>query len=156
REKCSILDIIQGVVEKYRVLSDNKRIQVNIDIPSELPTLYIDPQRITQVIGNLVSNAIKYTPEDGQACVRARVNGDFVYVDVEDTGIGIPDQAIPTLFDKFTRVSGEAEKQEGTGLGLYIVRKLVEAHGGKISVSSQLGKGSTFTFSLPLKVSDEE
>lgn len=150
REMRSLYDLVKDVAEKYRILSDNKHIQVSVEIPDALPAVYVDPQRITQVIGNLLSNAIKYTPNEGKAWVRARSDEEFIYVDVQDTGIGIPEPAIPTLFDKFTRVPGEGDKQEGTGLGLYIVRKLVEAHGGAISVTSALGKGSTFTFTLPV------
>ncbi len=152
RELRSIYDLVNDVVEKYRILSDKKHIQVAIEIPDTLPAVYVDPSRITQVIGNLLSNAIKYTPDEGRAWVGARSDTEFVYIDVHDTGIGIPESAIPTLFDKFTRVPGEGEKQEGTGLGLYIVRKLVEAHGGEISVKSKSGEGSTFTFSVPLQM----
>lgn len=154
REMRSIYDLVNDVAEKYRVLSEKKNIAVTLDVPDTIPAVYVDPQRITQVIGNLLSNAIKYTPDDGRAWVRARQDATFIYVDVQDTGIGIPEDAIETLFDKFTRVPGEGEKQEGTGLGLYIVRKLVEAHGGNISVASVIGEGSTFTFSVPLEVSE--
>lgn len=118
-------------------------------VPDDM-TLYIDPERMEQVLQNLLSNAMKYTPDGGNIMLRAEIEPERVTLIVEDTGLGIPQNDIPHLFDKFYRVSNNSHKQiEGTGLGLSIVKSIVEQHGGKIWVESDLGKGSKFCISLP-------
>ncbi|GAB4345064.1 MAG: hybrid sensor histidine kinase/response regulator [Phototrophicales bacterium] len=113
--------------------------------------IMIDPERMEQVLQNLLSNAVKYTPDGGQIILRAEVEPERVMMIVEDTGLGIPADDIPHLFEKFYRVRHESHKQiEGTGLGLSIVKSIVQQHGGEIWVESELGKGSRFCISLPL------
>jgi signal transduction histidine kinase len=126
-------------------------------IPLEArPLITADPLRLRQVLRNLVGNAIKYTPPGGQITVSTELEQNHsVRVKVCDTGIGIPANDLAHVFDKFYRVRmDETVDIEGNGLGLAIVKAIVEQHGGKITVESQVGEGSCFSFVLPLSVSD--
>jgi signal transduction histidine kinase len=124
---------------------------VLVDTPSELPRIVVDAERLKQVLRNLVSNAIKYSPAGGDVTVRCRQRGHQVAIDVIDEGLGIPQDQVGNLFKKFERVrSSDHMAQPGTGLGLYICRLIVEGHGGQIWVDSKLGEGSTFGMVLPL------
>lgn len=109
-----------------------------------------DPQRLAQVFANLLTNAIKYSPAGSEVIVRAQRHGDQAEVAVIDNGIGIPAEALPSVFDRFYRVASNSERAQGLGLGLFITRRIVEAHGGRIAVASEVGRGSMFTISLPL------
>jgi signal transduction histidine kinase len=130
-------------------LGDNS---VLMDVPAGFPKVWADPDRLRQVLTNLVSNAIKYSPAGGSVLIRARERGpQHVVVEVVDHGLGIPHEQIGKLFQKFARVRTEDHlKVSGTGLGLYICRLIVEGHGGQMWVESELGKGSTFGMVLPL------
>ncbi len=111
----------------------------------------VDERRFTQIVNNLISNAIKYTPAGGQIEVRVYGSGDSAVVEVADSGLGIPADALPRIFDRFYRVNTDEHMAvSGTGLGLTIAKELIEKHGGRISVSSALGVGSVFTVMLPL------
>ena len=125
---------------------------VLMDIPAGFPRIVADPDRLRQVITNLVSNAIKYSPEGGSITVRCRERGSqHVLLEVADHGIGIPADQLKRLFQKFQRVrSDEHLRISGTGLGLYICRLIVEGHGGQIWAESEEGKGCTFGLVLPL------
>ena len=112
-------------------------------------TIHADERKVKQVLLNLLSNALKFTPEGGAITVRAGVEGDHVAIAVTDTGVGISPEDQAAVFEEFRQVGAAAKKVEGTGLGLAISRKFVELHGGTIRVESELGKGSTFTFTLP-------
>jgi len=128
-----------------------KRHSIVIDVPRDLPKIWADPQRLTQVLANLLSNAHKYTPDGGRITLRASLAGDMVRISVQDSGIGISKEDLVKLFTKFFRSGNRAARAEdGTGLGLVITKLLVELHGGKITVDSELGKGSTFSFTLPV------
>jgi nitrogen-specific signal transduction histidine kinase len=130
-------------------LSDHS---VLMDVPPGFPRIWADPDRLRQVITNLVSNAVKYSPGGGSIVVRVRERGaQHIVIEVVDHGLGIPPEQIGRLFQKFARVRGEEhQKVSGTGLGLYICRLIVEGHGGQIWVESELGKGSTFGMALPV------
>jgi signal transduction histidine kinase/CheY-like chemotaxis protein len=130
-------------------LSDHS---VLMDVPSGFPRIWADPDRLRQVIANLVSNAVKYSPLGESIVLRARERGaQHVVIEVVDHGLGIPPEQIGKLFQKFARVRTEDHlKVSGTGLGLYICRLIVEGHGGQIWVESESGKGSTFGMSLPV------
>jgi signal transduction histidine kinase len=130
-------------------LSDHS---VLMDVPPGIPKIWADPNRLHQVLNNLVSNALKYSPSGGEVVVRCRQRGsDHVVIEVVDHGLGIPQEQIGRLFQKFARVrTDEHMKISGTGLGLYICRLIVEGHGGQIWVESEVGKGSTFGVVLPL------
>ena len=115
-----------------------------------IPKVNVDEMRIKEVITNLLSNAIKFT-EKGSITIEAKREGDCVLVKVTDTGIGIPKDKIKNLFKKFYQVdSSLSRRYGGTGLGLSITKQIVEAHGGKIGVESEVGKGSTFWFTIPI------
>ncbi len=109
-----------------------------------------DERKVKQVVLNLLSNAIKFTPEGGRIDVRATADADFVEVSVADTGVGIAPEDQAAVFEEFRQVGPAEPKVEGTGLGLTLSRKFVELHGGHIRVESQVGQGSTFTFTLPV------
>jgi two-component system phosphate regulon sensor histidine kinase PhoR len=153
RLKLEILDVgelVKGVVEEFKNQADGKKITLTTDALNGLPLIQGDHHRLQQVTRNLVSNAIKYTPSGGKVHVFAQMGANQILVYVRDTGIGIPPEALPKLFQKFFRVQTDATKDiEGNGLGLAIVKSIVEQHGGQVTVESTLGQGSCFCFTLP-------
>jgi len=143
--------LVDDAVRRLHPLALDKRLQVHVEVPTDLPLIPADEGRLGQIVGNLIGNAIKYTPAEGQVWIEASANGDKVEVAVRDTGLGISPEDQIQIFERFFRVrTHETEAIEGTGLGLPIVKSLVEAHGGQIGLVSRLGEGSTFTFTLPL------
>jgi PAS domain S-box-containing protein len=140
-----------SVAEALEPLSDQHNVKLEIDIPADLPDLYVDPIRIRQVLYNLLSNGIKFTPAGGKVHLRAAIEDGAVHIVVEDTGIGIREEDIPRLFREFEQLDNNSrEDLKGTGLGLALTRRFVEMHGGSIAVSSVYGKGSTFAIQLPM------
>ena len=143
---------LQELVKKYFSLIDlyrrDKGIGLAMVIPDDLPLVRADKVQLERVLGNLIENAIKFTPRGGKIILHAVKEGQFVRIDVEDTGIGIPEEFIHVIFDKYKKVKGTTI--QGTGLGLYIARSIVEAHGGKIWVNSCTDKGSCFSFTLTI------
>lgn len=116
-----------------------------------LPPVWADPDRLQEILSNLLDNAVKYSPDGGTIRIDAQVLGDRMVISVSDPGLGIPPRELDKIFEKFHRVDrGDARTTYGHGLGLYISKRLVEAHGGDIWVESELGRGSTFHFTLPL------
>jgi signal transduction histidine kinase len=147
----SIKDVIQAVVTSTQSLAAEKKLPLKVTAPVDLPAVSGDERRITQVLLNLVGNAIKFT-DAGEVCIDAAAADGELLVSVSDTGPGIPVADRKNIFEEFRQAEGSlAQKKGGTGLGLAIAKKIVELHGGKIWVESEVGKGSTFTFSLPLK-----
>jgi signal transduction histidine kinase/DNA-binding response OmpR family regulator len=125
------------------------RIELHLDAEPELGSIVADELKVKQVILNLLTNAVKFTPEGGRVAVKARrLNGDFL-VTVHDTGVGIPERDQARIFESFQQ-GGRLAKEEGTGLGLTLSRRIVELHGGKLWVESETGKGSTFSFTIPV------
>ena len=144
---------IREVVTVVKSLAGRKGIELSVTVQPEDLVVYADKGKFKQVIYNLLSNAIKFTPENGSIFVDAKVReqaGDML-VTVTDTGVGIPAEHIDKIWGEFYMIQGEHQTQKGTGLGLALVRKLVELHGGQIEVFSEEGKGSTFTFTMPLQ-----
>jgi signal transduction histidine kinase len=130
-----------------------KGISLSLDLPDGLPAVYIDWQRVSQVLHNLLENAVAHTGRGGKITISAATRGGWVEVGVRDTGEGIPAQDLPNIFERFYRVDkSRARATGGSGLGLTIAKRLVEAHGGRIEVESELGKGSRFTFTLPVAI----
>jgi GAF domain-containing protein/anti-sigma regulatory factor (Ser/Thr protein kinase) len=126
-------------------------INLDVTVDERLGDFVGDERKIKQILLNLLSNAVKFTPEGGRIGINARQADGAVEISVSDTGIGIPPQDQATIFEEFRQVGGDyAHKKEGTGLGLTLAKKFVELHGGKIWVESEVGKGSTFTFTLPI------
>ena len=149
----SIVDVVRNVIT---AVAAKKGIELDVDMPQSLPDVFIDPGRIKQVLYNLIANAIKFTPRGGTVRVSARADAKHVVVLVADTGVGIAKEDLPRLFREFEQLPQPGgARPEGTGLGLALTRRLVELHGGKVAVESELGKGSTFSVYLPLKSPDE-
>ncbi len=145
------LPIVTKVVEDLKSQAVQKNVILNFDSPGSLPKILADPIRTPEVITNLVANAINYTNAGGHVSVSLAVSPNEIITSISDTGVGVPKEAIPHLFNKFFRVSNQLQQaSKGTGLGLYISKSIVEKLGGKIWVESEVGKGSKFSFTLPL------
>src|SRR5215831_11713904 len=150
RTSLDLACLIPEVARSLRPLIEAKRQQLKLDLGDALPAVWADANRVTQILTNLISNAHKYTLVDGSITVAARPDDGFVRVDVSDTGIGLSPEDQAQLFTKYFRAHDRlSQATSGTGLGLVITRLLVELHGGRITVSSAPGQGSTFSFSLP-------
>jgi signal transduction histidine kinase len=142
--------IIREVLHIQRPQASKRRITIQYEGGSTYPSITGDADRLKQVLLNLVSNAIKYNREGGTITVWLTGNKDGLCLSVQDTGDGISPEHLERLFDRFYRVPGSESKSEGSGLGLSIAQRIVEAHGGKITVTSQLGQGTTFACWFPL------
>jgi histidine kinase len=144
--------LVDGVVSRLGHQFEGKGVALETDVHPNLPPVRADEDRIGQVLLNLVGNALQYTPSGGQVCLSVRSEGDRVRFSVEDTGIGIPPEHLPNIFERFYRVDKSRSRAGGgSGIGLTIARHLVEAHGGEIQATSDgPGQGSTFSFALPL------
>jgi signal transduction histidine kinase len=142
--------IVRDSAERARLLADKRSQVLSVDVPDEV-VVSVDAARVSQVLENLISNAVKYTPEGGLVVVRLTSSEAFVKFSVTDTGNGIPADQIGRLFKRYQRLPGESRRSSGTGLGLVIVKAIVEAHGGRVwAESAGIGEGSTFSFELPL------
>jgi signal transduction histidine kinase len=147
----SMKEVIQRVVANLQSLAREQGVTIEAELPTPLPEVIGDERRLEQVVSNLVYNAIKFSAEKSCVMVRAGVEDAKLQVQVIDQGIGIPTTALPHLFEKFYQVNGSTTRTRGgAGLGLYIAKQIVEAHGGQIWVESKVGEGSTFSFTLPL------
>jgi two-component system, OmpR family, phosphate regulon sensor histidine kinase PhoR len=140
-------EIVDEQIVHYEALTQQRRIDVEDDVPIELAA-EIDRKMIGRVLGNLIHNAIKFTPDRGRISITAVPSGDQITVSVADNGAGIPAEDLPRIFERFYKVD-RARGKSGTGLGLAIARHVVEAHGGRIWAESVEGKGATFYFTLP-------
>ncbi|MGC9469146.1 MAG: sensor histidine kinase, partial [Anaerolineae bacterium] len=149
RELVDMDEIIRNAIDVLRPGAEERGHRIEIDVQGALPPVIGDKARLHQVLLNLVSNAIKYTEPGGRVAVRAKAGDDEITVAVEDTGPGIPKDQIPQLFRKFQRLPGSEQKAWGTGLGLVVTREIVEAHGGRIWVESEVGRGSVFYVAFP-------
>jgi two-component system phosphate regulon sensor histidine kinase PhoR len=150
KEPLLLQEAIQRVVDLMRAEAENKKIDLQFSIPSKVSLINADRNSMEGIFTNLISNAIKYTPEGGKVWVALGEEGGFVKATVSDTGIGIKKEDLPRIFDKFYRVKTTETRQiVGTGLGLSIVKSIVDAHLGSISVESEEGNGTTFTVLLP-------
>ncbi|MCX7843345.1 MAG: cell wall metabolism sensor histidine kinase WalK [Clostridia bacterium] len=151
REEVSLSDLVKGSVEKLEFEAKNKKHELNLYIEDDAPFVEGDRDKIEQVILNILTNAIKYTPEGGIVTVNVGKNYNEAYVKVSDTGIGIPKEDIPRLCERFYRVDkARSREMGGTGLGLAIAKEITEAHGGSIAISSEVGKGTEVTVTLPI------
>ena len=153
--KMSTVDIgvlLRGIVEKFTPQAQKAGVRLQVNIQNNLPLLIADGDRLAQVFTNLMDNALKFTPVNGQVTLSAVSFGDEMELSVTDTGIGVEAEALPRLFDRFYQVdaSRAGGDKHGAGLGLAIVKEIVQAHGGRIIVRSQVEHGTTFVINLPL------
>jgi two-component system phosphate regulon sensor histidine kinase PhoR len=144
-----VSDVVLPPVERLHPQAERAGLTLTVTLPPDLPPLQGDAERIRQVVTNLVHNAVKFTPPGGHVSVWAERTGNEIVIRVQDTGVGIPSDDLPRIFERFYKAD-RARSGGGTGLGLAIARHIVQAHGGRIWVESVEGQGSTFYFSLPL------
>lgn len=152
RESTELAPLISAVVDDYRGRPAATQHQIEASVDIAVGTLLLDPLKITQVLENLCDNAVKYTPPGSRIDVRAVLRENEVEISVSDNGPGIPEADLPHIFERFYRVDkGRSREKGGTGLGLSIVKHIVQLHHGRVWAESEVGKGSTFFFSLPIR-----
>ena len=149
-EPLDIRSLLQGVGWQVNPLVQSKEQKLTVDLPDSMPIIQGDGPRLEQAVLNLMTNASKFTPQGGSITLRARKRDSELVVEVQDNGMGIPKEAQGKLFKPYSRLNADRQSHPGLGLGLALAKQVVELHGGKIWVESELGKGSTFAFSLPL------
>ncbi len=151
REETPLAPIVTQVLSEIEVARPDRGVTVESELPTDLPPVDADRERVHQVLFNLVDNAVRFTPSGGAVTVSAQRHNGSVEVRVADTGAGIPPEHLPRLFERFYRADPARSREDGgTGIGLAIARSVVEAHGGHIRAESELGEGSVFTFDLPV------
>jgi len=144
----ALLPLVDAVLTMVREGADDRGIDLVREVPASLPAVHVDAMRLEQVLANLLANAVKFTERGGRVTVHGDVDGSMVRVRVSDSGVGIPPDHVPHIFDRYWHAKRQS-RTVGTGLGLAIAKGIVEAHGGSIRVESTLGVGSTFVFTLP-------
>jgi signal transduction histidine kinase len=148
--------LVSEVVSEIEVVSADRHVRVDSDVPADLPPALADRNRVHQVLFNLLDNAVRFTPEGGRVGISAAGRNGCVEVRVADTGVGIPEEHLPRLFERFYRVDAARSRGDGgTGIGLAIARSVIEAHGGRIWAESSPGHGSVFAFELPVARPDD-
>lgn len=148
-ERCSIAELVQDVVQRFQLQAAEKGVHVTAHFPLDLPEPELDIRLLERALQNLIENAIRFTPAGGAVTVSvSRAPSGALRVEVADTGVGIPEEELAFVFQRFyrARATGEAD---GTGLGLAIAKRIVELHGGELTVASRPGKGTRFAFELP-------
>jgi len=156
-EKFSFSLSVKSIYESMLLEAKKNGLAMSLELGDSLPDVTGDRARIEQVLLNILSNAVRYTPEGGRISVRAGRGGDKVWMEVSDTGIGIPQEDLPRIFDRFYRVDkARSRASGGTGLGLSIANDIVRKHNGSISVESTLGKGTTMTVTLPIEAAAKQ
>ncbi|MEB2308578.1 MAG: ATP-binding protein [Candidatus Brocadiaceae bacterium] len=151
-EEFSFEEVIGEVLNAVFEFANKKGIRMQTQFHPDIPLIIADKVKFKQIMFNLLSNAIKFTPENGKVTIYAKLAEQYIQIEVIDTGIGIKSEDIDKLFKPFLQLDGSySRRYEGTGLGLILTKHLVELQGGKIWVESEYGKGSTFTFTLPIK-----
>ena len=149
RQRVDLVELASAQVESIRAIATNGDVDVQLIVEDNPPPLWADPMRLGQMLDNLLSNVVKFTPAGGKVIVVVETNGESAWVEISDTGVGIPEDELGQLFERFYRAS-TATAVKGTGLGLSITKTIVEAHGGTIAVQSEVGVGTTFTVELPV------
>ena len=145
-----LVDIIAALIPDLALRAKTQNRKLVFHVEDTLPTIAADRSSLSEVISNLIDNAIKYSQEGGEVVVSGEVKNNFVEITVHDSGIGMPQSVVGNLFNKFYRSHRSRQTVSGTGLGLYICKAIVESHGGSIWVRSQEGEGSTFGFTIPI------
>ena len=156
-ERFDIGRLLENVYNAMMLTARNAGCVFDIALAPDLPEIFGDRERIEQVVVNILSNAVKYTPKGGRVLLRAGTCGDSVVIQVKDTGIGIPKSDLPRLFERFYRVDkARSRAMGGTGLGLSIAKEIVEVHNGTIDIESEQDKGTTVTVTLPCERAETE
>jgi len=154
---CDVQRLVEQIVETMSITAKKSKLTLTYVKGTQAQQAFVDKDKINQVVVNIISNAIKYTPEGGTISVLCGSREDSVYISVSDTGVGIPEKDLPMIFERFYRVDkARSRKQGGTGLGLAIAKEIVEAHKGTISIDSEYGKGTTVTVNLPINLNDNK
>lgn len=151
RQRIDVVGLVKSVVSKAEQRPEGSGREIVVDVDEDLPNVFADPDKIEQIVTNLVENALKYAPESRIDVSVGRTDG-MVRIEVADQGPGIPPDQVRRIFEKFGR--GRDNRRSGTGLGLYITRGLAEAHGGRVGCESEVGDGSTFWLELPIDAED--
>lgn len=151
RRPTDVGDLLRDAYVNFTPQAEDQRITLILDLPETLPAVHADWRRISQVLGNLINNALQHTPSGGHVRLSAAAREDHVAISVSDTGVGISPEEVPYIFERFWRGDAARARTEygGSGLGLAIVKQIVELHGGQIDVASEPGRGAAFTFTLP-------
>jgi len=147
-EACRPIDLVREAILQHAALADSRHIKLEHTVAPDLPSISADRQAVKRIFDNLLSNAVRHTHRDGQVTISAEERENNVVFSVRDTGEGIAEEYLPNIFSRFVHVHGKPGG--GTGLGLALVKRLVEAQGGQVAVSSVVGSGTVFTFTLPL------
>lgn len=156
RERADVGRVVERGVTMYRMIATKKDIAIELATETSLPLVFIDPGKIEQVVNNLLDNAVKFSERGTRIRLRVACADGEITVSVQDQGQGIPAAEVSTLFKPFATTSVRGtEGEQSTGLGLAIARRIVEAHGGRIRVDSEIGRGSTFAFTVPVKLETE-
>jgi signal transduction histidine kinase len=143
--------VIDHVSDEFTPLITQNKLKIEIQVSKSLPVVKVDQKQLEHILRNLLSNAIKFNEKGGKISIAARKKGKFVEVSVADTGIGIPKNKLPKVFDRFYQADASTGRPfGGTGLGLSVVKEIIEMHSGEIGVESKSGKGSRFYFTLPI------
>lgn len=151
-DQVNLRELIDESLNSLSLLIKEKQIQLDVKIEKDFPILLADQQQLAWVIINLISNALRYTSQDGKITIAAEQINDQIFVHIADTGRGIPKEALETIFEKFVQIKAPTDSTPGSvGLGLAITKQVIEVHGGKIWVESEVGVGSTFTFTIPIR-----
>jgi len=154
-EEVDVLKLLKQVAEDMSPVAITRDISMVLELPLSLTLVWADKGRLEQVITNLLSNALKFTPKGGKVTLRAKEDNTALIVEIQDTGIGIAKENLRRVFETYYRVEDGKHHTSGLGLGLALCKVIVEAHGGKIWVESEEGKGTTFSFSLPVHAAVE-
>jgi signal transduction histidine kinase len=150
RQPIELEEVVSQIVQIVQPQLERKHLTLYVSLPSPLPPVEADPERVAQILRNLLRNAITHTASPGEIHISASLHAAMVQISVQDTGMGIAPEHLPYLFERFYRAdSSRSRATGGTGLGLAIVKQMVQAHGGQITVESQPRKGTCFTFTLP-------
>jgi signal transduction histidine kinase len=151
RQPVALADVVDQAIGTFGSRAEARGVALHVDLPEDLPLVEVDPQRVGQVLRNLLDNALTHTPPGGEIHVVASASDEWIEVSVRDTGSGIAAKDLPHVFERFYRADKSRSRATGgAGLGLAIARQLVEAHGGRIEVESKVGHGTQFTFTLPV------
>lgn len=149
KEECNLIAIVDQAVTLIRPQSEAKSIRLITLYHESTLFAHIDPKRILQLFLHLLSNAVKFTPHDGGIRLEVEARDGMAEISIQDSGIGIPPEELPHLFDRFPNIAGPGRQVNGIGLGLAIAKQLIELHGGSITVRSEVNCGSTFTIRIP-------